>query len=700
MASCRREGSVLFPLQKHSSPRQSTRPKQFLICQALLAKGVPRCPELKSWGKIVTLRGFMALPASSSRVVRTGLFEIDMGSGDVRKAGRRVSLQEQPFRVLATLLERPGEVITREELRAKIWPTDTFVAFDEGINTAIRKLRVAFGDSADNPRFVETLPRRGYRFIAPVASAATAELPVPPHGPTSELVLVNPASKAIGAAPVRPAWHRRWPIVLAVLAMLVFGVMVLEFKNRVRRTELAPIQSIVVLPLQNLSGDDKQEYFADGITDEITTDLAKLSGVRVISRTSAMQFKATRRTVPEIARELDVGAVVEGSVERSADRLRVRIQLIQASTDRHLWAKEYDRQVSDIFKLEADVAQDIARHIELRLTDRQRNSTQAIHHLDSKAFQDYLLGRQYWSLRTPETLGKAVEYFSRAIQEDPTDARSYAGLAQCYIVLPFYTGTLPSEAYQKARKVAASALALDDSLPEAHLAIAEVNLYQDWDFAGAEKEFRTTLALNPSYSTAHQWYGEFLTMMGRYPESIQENQAALALDPLSAVVHHQAAGAFIAAGQDDESAEQFREVQKLNPNFLSMYESRSWLFRIESKFLESIEDLQKSAPLWGADYERFLAEVNKLKPAYASGGRNGYFRQCLKVHQFYMRSHFYLARDYVELGDREAALAQLEQSYRNHDYEALWLLQDRELRPLRSDLRFQRLIRAVGFPQQ
>jgi tetratricopeptide (TPR) repeat protein len=267
-------------------------------------------------------------------------------------------------------------------------------------------------------------------------------------------------------------------------------------------------------------------------------------------------------------------------------------------------------------------------------------------------------------------------------------------------VLPFYTGTLPYDAYQKARKAAANALALDDSLFEGHLAIAEVNLYQDWDFTGAEKEFRTTLALNPNDSTAHQWYGEFLTLMGRYPEAIQENETALALDPLSAIVHHQAAGTFIAAGQDDKSMGQFREVEKLNPNFLSVYESRSWLFRIEGKFLESIEDLQKAAPLWGPNSERFLAEVNKLKPAYASGGSTGYFRQSLKVHQFYLRSHFYLARDYVELGDREAALVQLEQAYRNHDYEALWLLQDRELRPLHSDPRFQHLIGAVGLPQQ
>jgi tetratricopeptide (TPR) repeat protein len=263
-------------------------------------------------------------------------------------------------------------------------------------------------------------------------------------------------------------------------------------------------------------------------------------------------------------------------------------------------------------------------------------------------------------------------------------------------VLPFYFSTSQTEAYAKAQKAAERALALDDSLPEAHLAIAEVKLYRDWDFEGAEREFKTTLSLNPNYATAHQWYGEFLTAMERHPEAIREHEAAMALDPLSAVVHHQAAGAFIAAGQYDEGMEQFREVQKLNPNFTSMYESRSWVYRFQGKYVESIHDLQDSY----RSNPTMLAEVNKLMHAYLSGGPRGYYRQCLKMHQLYPHPSFYLARDYLALGDRNAALVQLDRAYRNHDYEALWLLQDPEFQPLRSDPRFQKLVRDVGLPYE
>ena len=223
-----------------------------------------------------------------------------------------------------------------------------------------------------------------------------------------------------------------------------------------------------------------------------------------------------------------------------------------------------------------------------------------------------------------------------------------------------------------------------------------MKLFRDWDFKGAEKEFKTSLSLNPNYSTAHQWYSEFLTMMERHPEAIQEGEAAIALDPLSAIVHHQAAGAFIAAGQGDEGMEQFREVQRLNPNFLSVYESRSWVYRFQGKYVESIHDLQI---VFRAD-SRSLAEVNKLMPAYLSGGPAGYYRLCLRLHQLYPHPSFYMARDYMALGDRDTALAKLDGAHRNHDFESLWLLQDPTFRPLRSDAPFQQLLQAVGFPNQ
>ena len=629
--------------------------------------------------------------------IRFGPYCADLRACELTKHGIRLKLQARPFEILTMLLERPGEVVTREEIRDRLWPDGTFVDFDNNISSAVRKLRDVLCDSAASPRYVETVGRIGYRFIAEVhspvsnndAALPAAVRPEPLHlQPDIELGIAKPGQTA-----ARPVW-----LTLVLIFALAALTAIAAYRIWWYKSQPAPaaIQSIAVLPLQNLSGDAAQEYFADGMTDEITNALARLAGPRVISRTSAMHYKGTHKTIPEIARDLNVSAIVEGSVSRSGDRVRVRVQLIEAATDRHLWAEEYDRQLSDVLQLEADVAQDLARQIELRLNQKQQDSLQTTRHVNPQAFQDYLLGRHYWSLRTPDTLSKAIEYFNRAIQEDPNDARSYAGLAQSYIVLPFYAVTSQVDAYAKAQNAAVTSLALDDSLPEAHLAIAELKLYRDWDFKGAEREFKTTLSLNPNYSTAHQWYGEFLTAMERHPEAIREHEAAMALDPLSAVVHHQAAGAFIAAGRYDEAMQQFSEVQKLNPNFFSVYESRSWVYRFQGKYIESIHDLQIT--FWADPI--MLAEVNKLMPAYRSGGPTGYYRQCLKLHQFYAHPSLYLARDYMALGDRDAALAQLDRAYRNHDFEALWLLQDPEFRPLRSDPRFQQLVRAVGFPGQ
>jgi TolB-like protein/DNA-binding winged helix-turn-helix (wHTH) protein/Tfp pilus assembly protein PilF len=630
------------------------------------------------------------------RWIRFGPYCADLRTCELTKLGTRLKLQARPFEILTMLLERPGEVVTREEIRARLWPNGTFVDFDNNISSAIRKVRDSLCDSAAAPRYVETVGRVGYRFIAAVDPPVRNVHPELSETARPESLHPQPTIKPAAHAPERTLWNHSWLILALVLGLAAVAV-VAVYRSWLHKAVPArsAIQSIAVLPLQNFSGDPSQEYFADGMTDEITNALARLAGPSVISRTSAMHYKGTRKTVPEIARELHVGAIVEGSVDRFGDRVRVRVQLIEVSTDRHLWADEYDRQLSDVLQLEADVAQDLARQIELHLSQKQQERFRDARHVNPQAFQDYLLGRHYWSLRTIDTLNQAIQYFNRALQEDPADARSYAGLAQCYVILPFYSPTPQAEAYTKAQSAANSALALDDSLPEAHLATAEVKLYRDWDFKGAEKEFRTTLSLNPNYSTAHQWYGEFLITVERYQEAIQEAEAALALDPLSAIVHHQAAGIFAAAGQVDRSLEEFQEVQGLNPNFSSVYESRSWVYRFQGKYVESIHDLQLTVR-----DPRAIAVVNKLMPAYLSKGRAGYYRQCMKLHQIYPHPSFYLARDYLALGDRDAALTQLEQAYRNHDYESLWLLQTPDLRPLRSEPRFQQLVQAVGFPRQ
>jgi TolB-like protein/DNA-binding winged helix-turn-helix (wHTH) protein/Tfp pilus assembly protein PilF len=657
-------------------------------------------------------------PTAQRRIVRFGVFEADLDNRLLTKSGFRIRLQDQPFQILALLLERQDLVVTREELKERLWPGNTFVEFDDGLNTAIKKLRAALGDSAENPRFVETVPRIGYRFVAPV-SASKASI-----ASTVEQVVAAPAGQEsadsmISAVVVSDATEQlEFPLNdvvsgsrrrLALLASLALVLVLLSigfairarFKSAVSAAQPGSIQAIAVLPLLNVSADSSQEYFADGMTDEIITDLAKLAGPKVISRTSVMQYKGTRKTIPEIARELQVGAVLEGSVERSGDRMRVRMQLIEASTDQHLWAEAYDRQLSDVLVLEGELAQDIARQIQLRLTPQQQQNFAHNRTLNPQAFQDYLQGRHYWALRTDESLKKAVEYFNRAIQEDPNDARSYAGLAQCYIVLPILTNFPQVEAFPKARDAAAKALALDDSLAEAHLAIAEVRLYQDWDFAGAEREFKKTLDLNPNYSTGHQWYGEFLSLMARHKEAIRELQAAAALDPLSAVVHLQYGNTLHQARQYDRALDQYHEALKIDPNFSPPFDAIHWTYRRQGKFMESIPPMRMAVERQGKFVKGdLMALVDQLPAAYSTGGRIAYLRQCIKIHEHYGRHWLYLALDYADLGDRESALAALNKSYENRESELVGdLFVDPELDPLRSDSRFQELVKRVGFPQ-
>jgi TolB-like protein/DNA-binding winged helix-turn-helix (wHTH) protein/Tfp pilus assembly protein PilF len=639
-------------------------------------------------------------PVQSSFIYRFGAFEADPENRELRKHGTRVRLQEKPFQVLIELLLRPGEVVTRDELRHRLWAPGTFVDFDEGVNTAVKRLRSCLGDSAENPVYIETLSRYGYRFIAPVSAFTGADNPVQQQEPGPELVVIRRGLKAgeVERKKVlgKPSWGK---ISLIAAAIVLAGVAV--YKIRYPGPPAVAMQSLAVLPLQNLSGEASQEYFADGITDEITTELAKLAGPMVISRTSAMQYKGTHKTVPQIARELNVEAIVEGSVERSAQRVRVRVQLIQAATDRHLWAEKYDREVTDVLQLEADVAEDIARQIQTQLNERQRQQLAGTRPVNPQAFQDYLLGRHYWALRTKESLSQAVEYFDRAIQEDPSDGRSYAGLAHCYIVMPMLTGLPQAEALEKARETASKALAIDESLPEAHLAVAESLLYHDWNFGDAEKEFVRTLQLNPNYSTAHQWYAEFLGLMGRHDQAIREVRQALSLDPLSAIVHHQAANILRNAGRDDEAIAEYKEALKISPAFYMSSGEMALALSREGRIAEAIQAMRQSVAGyvkdWGED-PALARAIDELPAAYATGGRERYLRQVLKTHSYCTRPHYLMARDHAELGDREAAITELNRAFQTHEMELLSILSDPELDPLRSDPRFQRLIRAIGFP--
>jgi TolB-like protein len=393
-----------------------------------------------------------------------GGFHLDLAAGELRKRGVKLRLSGQPFEILRLLLERPGRVVSRQELRGRLWANETFVDFDHGLNAAINKLREILGDSSERPRFIETVPRRGYRFIAQVHDGASALLPLR---------------------------HRA-----------------------VRRR----IRSLAVLPLENLSGDPEQEYFADGMTEALITDLAKISALRVISRTSVMQYKGAHKSLPQIAQELNVDGVVEGSVLRIGERVRITAQLVHSDSDTHLWAESYERDLRDVLAIQADVAQAIAAEIRVRVTPRERKQLRLVHTIDPKAHEAYLLGRYHWNKRAPDSLKKSLEYFRQAIEIQPHYALPYAGLADAYVLLGSMALQVmaPHETMPKARAAAERALQMDETLGEAHATLAYICAAYDYDWEAAERGFRLAVSLNPSYATARHWHGSFWQGMGSW----------------------------------------------------------------------------------------------------------------------------------------------------------------------------------------
>jgi TolB-like protein/DNA-binding winged helix-turn-helix (wHTH) protein len=457
----------------------------------------------------------MDSPTSSGRKVRAGLFEIDLAAGELHKNGRRLPLQEQPFRVLATLLEHPGDVVTRQELKERLWPADTYVGFDEGLNTAIRKLRTAFGDSAGNPRFIETLPRRGYRFIAPVTET------MPADGFPSSMEVRGGGAQIEGHAaavasgrpqqverPPTAADHRgRGKRVVLVTAFLVLVLTVAAYvMHRHSSPGYAPAKRamLAVLPFQNLSNGPGQEYFSDGLTEETITDLGQLSpeNLGVIARTSAMAYKHTGKTVSQIGRELRVDYVLEGSVRREGGKARVSVQLIRVSDQTHLWAQNYDRDLQDLLDVQNELGGAIAEQVRANLTPRRQIELAKKRMVNPGAYDLYLKGRFYWNQRTPDSIKESIGYFQQATAKDGNFALAYAGLADAYNISNIVGPVSARDSFPQAKAAAVRAILLDPSLAEAHAALGMEKSHYEFDFPGAEREFLKAIDLNPNSPNA------------------------------------------------------------------------------------------------------------------------------------------------------------------------------------------------------
>ena len=634
---------------------------------------------------------------------RFGVFEVDLRGGELRKHGLRIRLQEQPFQVLTMLLQRPREVISREEFRKRLWSADTFVDFDHGLNKAINKIRDALGDSAESPRFVETVARRGYRFIADVQFVDTTPLESPegpgpshPAKPAAQRGEVVPSLAA--GSPVRPALL--WMLSAIALALAIFAVWIIHARSRTAADLFVenPIRSLAVLPLENLSTDTSEDYFADGMTDELITDLAQISALRVISRTSVMSYKVARKPLPQIARELNVDAIVEGTVLRSGNRVRITAQLIQAHTDKHLWAQSYEADLSDTLALQNKVASAIAEQIRIKLSPQEETALKNVKVVNPGAYEAYLKGRYFWNKRTASGLGRAVEYFNTAIKIDPNYAPAYAGLADSYALLGDWEyGVLaPKEAFPKAKAAAIKAIQLDDGLSEAHTSLAFCFDAFDWDWNSAEQEFKRAIALKPGYATTHQWYAWHLMILHRDHEAIAEMKKAQDLDPLSLIISADVADILLVSRRYEDAANQSRKTIDMDSSFaLAHYELGEALVQ-RHLVKEAIDEFKTAITLSGGN----IACTSNLANAYALLGRRKEAMELLDQLKDGSNGRpapaSEIALIYAGLGENDHAIAWLEKAYATRFNPSILL------RPvfdqLRSEPGFQDLLRRVGFP--
>ncbi len=650
----------------------------------------------------------------STNSLRFGRYELDLRSGDLRKHGIRIKLQDQPSQILSILLEHHGEMVSREELQRRLWPSDTFVDFDHSLNTAIMRLREALGDSSDNPRFIETIPRRGYRFIAPVeevtsASSASMDSAEGPIGDASAGPLLSKSHRLKGVSVDKTKRSPR--LVLRRLAFVLITVAVIAGVSSqvavhyarsidVTKPKSDRSTSLVVLPLENLSGDKDQDYFADGMTDDLIANLAKIRSLRVISRSTAMAYKGTRKPLLQIARELNVDAVVEGTVLKAGPRVRITAELVQVSTDQHLWAETYETQLGDILSLQNQVSSAIVAEIRINLSSQDKERLSKKTTLVPEAYDDYLKGRYYWNKRSGEGFERAIGYFEDATRKDPQYALAYAGLADCYgIIGATMFGNAPAaRAGPKAKAAALRALELDPTLAEAETSLATAEFNYDWDWQTASKGFQKAIRLNPSYATAYQRYSLYLIAMGRIDESFEQINKARELDPLSISINTSYGWRLYLARQYDRAIEQLRTTLEMDPGYEwahlilgQAYEQKGQLDLAISE-LRKASDLSHQSPLM----------VSALAHAYALSGNQAKAQELLTLLFAESRkqyvSPFYIGVVYAGLAKNDAAMDWLEKAYGDRSNGLVFLRVEPELDSLRTSPRFIALQRELNFP--
>jgi TolB-like protein/DNA-binding winged helix-turn-helix (wHTH) protein/Tfp pilus assembly protein PilF len=655
-------------------------------------------------------------PPQQAKAVRFGAFELDLKTCSLTRRGWQERLAVQPARLLVLLVERRGELVTREELRAQLWPDDTFGDFDHGLNNAVNRLREALGDSAASPQYIQTAPRRGYRFIADVELVVPARIDetdaslanqsatdeVPGTDGLSETVTLSEAEEPGAPDLPEPAfvrvagqsWFRRrgWVLALIIPFFILFAFL-LEFRTH-KSDPAAPIRSLAVLPLQNLSGNPNEEYFADGMTDELITELAHIPGLRVVSRTSVMQDKGARKSLAQIARELDVDAIVEGSVVRSGDRARITAQLIDTRSDKHLWTQSFEGPLGDILSLQDSVAREIALQTSSVLTPAAQAEMTNAKHINPEAHDAYLRGLYFIQRREGDM---AASYFRKAIALQPDYGAANAGLAEALVTQYVASDKDPAETMPLAIAAARRAIELDPNSGEAYTALGAIdpNFLYDWD--AAEHNLRKGIELSPSSSDAETWYAIYLTSVGRPAEAVNAMQRAVTLDPLSFWANRLLGSMLYYARRYDESLVALKRALEIAPDRFGYVEGwNSNIYEVQGRYSEAFAADLKILPR-----DLSAQDINSFRLAFATGGWKAY--QEARIKYFLLRSDLeyrsnILAMSYVRLGNLTEAFRWFNRDLDDHNNIVFDLSADPRLDKIRGDERFRALLQRVHLP--
>lgn len=624
-------------------------------------------------------------------------FELDCGARQMRRSGRVLKVERIPMEVLLLLVQQRGQLVSREELVEKIWGKDVYLDTDNSINGAIRKIRQVLKDDPEQPRFIQTVTGKGYRFIAPVIAPVT--------GPNAE-----PEVAEVPQSSVRQdsaAWFSRRRVLgvsilaIAILLIAAWGVYVRWFEFPQRTLRSGGRTMLAVLPFENLTGDAGQEYFSDGMTEEMITQLGSFDPEQlgVIARTSVMHYKHSREQLQQIARELGVQYVLEGSVRRDVGRIRITAQLIQVRDQTHLWARQYDRETKDLLVLQSEIAREISDEIQTALGGRRPIAPILQPTLSPEAFEAYnlyLKGLYFWNKRTVEGFQEAIGYYHQAADKDPNYARAFAGLAATYALIASYSGTPTAEFASQARAAALRALQLDDKLPEAHAALALIVQNHDYDWQTADKEFRRAIELNPNYATGHHWYAEHLAWLGRFDEALRESERARQLDPLSLIIATDNGAILYYSRQYERAIAQFTAVRELDPGF----PRTTMIFAAyvqKGMFAEAEADIEKHMPgdnpwHWSSLAYTYGRLGQKEKAEHE-------LRKLLDLNQRQPVDPMVIVPAYIGMGKNDQAIVWMEKAYAQRSHGLTGLRADPAYDPLRGDPGFQNLLQRVGLAQ-